>query len=41
MDFTGRQMRGFVTVEQPGLRGRALDRWIQDALRWVESLPPK
>lgn len=41
MDLTGRPMRGFVTVRQAGLRGRALDRWLRDALDRVESLPPR
>jgi hypothetical protein len=38
MDFTHRRMRGFVTVRPEGLRGRRLDRWVQEALARVDSL---
>lgn len=31
MDFPGRPMRGFVTVEPEGLRGPALRRWVSAA----------
>jgi hypothetical protein len=41
MDFTGRPPAGFVTVGQDGLSGRALARWIEWAVAWAESLPPK
>jgi hypothetical protein len=41
MDFTGRPLSGFVTVDRQGLAGRALARWVREALAWVESLPPK
>jgi TfoX/Sxy family transcriptional regulator of competence genes len=41
MDFTGRPMRGFVTVAHDGLRGRLLARWVQEAIARAESLPPK
>jgi TfoX/Sxy family transcriptional regulator of competence genes len=38
MDLTG---RAFVTVDRQGLAGRALARWVEEALAWAESLPPK
>jgi TfoX/Sxy family transcriptional regulator of competence genes len=41
MDFTRRPMPGFVTVHQAGLTGRRLQPWIQRAVTWAESLPPK
>jgi TfoX/Sxy family transcriptional regulator of competence genes len=41
MDFTGRPMRGFVTVQPEGLKGAQLNRWVQDAVARAESLPPK
>ena len=41
MDFTGRPMRGFVTVEPDGLKGDRLRRWVREAVARVESLPPK
>ena len=41
MDFTGRPLAGFVTVGRDGLSGRALERWIERAVAWAESLPPK
>jgi hypothetical protein len=41
MDFTGRRMRGFLTVHPDGLRGDFLARWVQDAIARAESLPPK
>jgi TfoX/Sxy family transcriptional regulator of competence genes len=41
MDFTGRPLSGFVTVDREGLAGRALGHWVKEALAWVESQPPK
>ena len=42
MDFTGRPLRGFVYVDASGYRTpSALASWIDRALRFVESLPPK
>jgi len=41
MDFTGRPMRGFVTVQPDGVKGGRLDRWLHEAVSWVASLPPK
>jgi TfoX/Sxy family transcriptional regulator of competence genes len=41
MDFTGRPMRGFVTVQPDGLNGDRLNRWVQEAVARAESLPPK
>ena len=41
MDFTGRPMRGFVTVQPEGLKGAHLNRWVREAAARAESLPPK
>lgn len=41
MDFTGRPMRGFVTVRPEGLKGALLNRWVREAVTRAESLPPK
>jgi hypothetical protein len=41
MDFTGRPMRGFITVHPDGLKGDRLNRWVQEAVARAESLPPK
>jgi TfoX/Sxy family transcriptional regulator of competence genes len=41
MDFTGRPMSGFVTVQPEGLKGAQLNRWVQEALTRAKSLPPK
>jgi len=41
MDFTGRPLAGFITVSRDGLYGRALARWVERAVAWAESLPPK
>jgi TfoX/Sxy family transcriptional regulator of competence genes len=41
MDLTGRPMRGFVTVRPEGLKGRALRRWVDQAIVYAEALPPK
>ncbi len=41
MDFTGRPMRGFVTVQPDGPRGAQMHRWVQEAVAGAESLPPK
>ena len=41
MDFTGRRMRGFVTVSPEGLKGAALKRWVGQAVACAEALPPK
>jgi hypothetical protein len=41
MDFTGRPMRGFITVRPDGLKGSRLSLWIQEAVGRAESLPPK
>jgi len=41
MDFTGRPLAGFVTVDHQGLSGPALNRWVAQAVKWAESLPPK
>jgi TfoX/Sxy family transcriptional regulator of competence genes len=41
MDFTGRRMRGFITVHPDGLTGSHLDRWVHEAVARAETLPPK
>jgi TfoX/Sxy family transcriptional regulator of competence genes len=41
MDFTGRPMRGFVTVRPEGLRERALARWVRSSVAHAESLPAR
>lgn len=41
MDFTGRRMRGFITVRPDGLSGSHLDRWVHEAVARAGSLPPK
>lgn len=42
MDFTGRPMTGMVFVGKAGLRGKAaLAGWVDQAVDFVDSLPPK
>lgn len=41
MDFTGRPMTGMVYVEPAGLRGKALQAWVNMAAGFARSLPPK
>jgi TfoX/Sxy family transcriptional regulator of competence genes len=41
MDFTGRPMRGFVTVQPEGLAGDELRRWVELAVEFAGGLPPK
>lgn len=38
MDFTGRRMSGFVTVQPDGLKGSRLSRWVEKAVARAESL---
>jgi len=41
-DFTGREMRGWVFVDHPGLADdEDLAAWVERSLTFVESLPPK
>ena len=41
-DFTGREMRGWVFVDHPGLASAAaLADWVDRAVAFVETLPPK
>jgi TfoX/Sxy family transcriptional regulator of competence genes len=37
MDFTGRPMRGFVTVRPEGLAGKQLQRWVDRAVAFAEA----
>lgn len=41
MEFTGRPMRGFVTVRPGGLVGDELRRWVMLGVEFAGSLPPK
>jgi hypothetical protein len=42
MDFTGRPLTGFVYVGAAGhARRRSLAKWVERALGFVRSLPPK
>ena len=42
MDFTGHALRGFVCVLPAGCRTEAqVSKWTDEALRFVEALPPK
>ena len=41
MDFSGRPMRGMVFVAPGGLGGRKLNKWVDDALSFAGTLPPK
>ena len=41
MDFTGRPMHSMVYVEQAGLRGVAIARWVDQAAEYARTLPPK
>lgn len=42
MDFTGKPMRGWVTVSGPPLaEDRVLDHWITTAVGFASTLPPK
>jgi TfoX N-terminal domain len=41
-DFTGRPMKGWIAVDPGGLEADdALAAWLDDALRFVRTLPPK
>jgi hypothetical protein len=42
MEFTGRPMRGFITVEAAGVEDAGqLGRWVDAGADFAESLPPK
>lgn len=41
MDFTGRPSAAMVFVAPEGLAGAALPRWIEQAVAFVRTLPPK
>jgi TfoX/Sxy family transcriptional regulator of competence genes len=40
-DVTGKPMKGWVMVEKDGLEGQHLERWLEKAIIFVESLPSK
>ena len=39
MEFTGRALAGFVTVDTGALTGKALAEWLRQAVAWADSLP--
>ena len=41
MDFTGRAMKGMVFIDPAGLHDQALRHWVDAAVGFVRSLPPK
>jgi hypothetical protein len=41
MNFTGREMKGFVIVDPEALDDQALRRWIAMASAYVGAMPPK
>ena len=42
MDFTGRPMRTMVFIEPAGMSRQAdLERWVDRAVQYAQSLPPK
>lgn len=41
MNFTGREMKGFIIVAQDALDDKALKGWIAMATSYVGALPPK
>lgn len=42
MDFTGRPLRGFIYVSPEGIESdEALQTWVDRALNFVHSMPPK
>jgi TfoX/Sxy family transcriptional regulator of competence genes len=40
-DFSGRPMKGWITVDPAALEDDALAAWVDDALGFVRTLPPK
>lgn len=41
MDFTGKPMTGMVFVAPDALRGKALSQWVNRAVAFVRTLPPR
>src|SRR5258708_3479329 len=41
MEMKGRTMQGYIYVDPPALNGRALQEWLQLAVAFVRTLPPK
>ena len=42
MDFTGKAMRGMIYVAPEGIESdKALSKWVNFCVKFVESLPPK
>ncbi|MGC1402719.1 MAG: TfoX/Sxy family protein [Thermodesulfobacteriota bacterium] len=40
-DITGRPMQGWVMVDESGLKGDKLSKWLAQAWAFVQTLPPK
>jgi len=40
-DITGKPMKGWVMIDEAALAGKELDKWLQKARIFAESLPPK
>jgi hypothetical protein len=40
-DITGRPMKGWVMVEKGGFEGRRLAVWLDKAMAFAQTLPPK
>jgi hypothetical protein len=40
-DITGRPMKGWVMVQEPGFKGNKLGHWLAGAKEFVETLPSK
>jgi TfoX/Sxy family transcriptional regulator of competence genes len=41
MEMRGRVMEGYIYVDPPALTGEAVGRWLQPAIAFVQTLPPK
>jgi len=40
-DITGKPMKGWVMIDEAALAGKELDKWLQKARSFAESLPSK
>ena len=40
-DITGKPMKGWVMIDEAALAGNELDKWLEKARSFAESLPPK
>ncbi|TGQ31263.1 TfoX/Sxy family protein [Mesorhizobium sp. M00.F.Ca.ET.216.01.1.1] len=41
MEMRGRMMDGYIYVDPPALTDEAVGRWLQTAIAFVQTLPPK